>query len=387
MGDVAITKSKSITIRGGQIPSSPVIPETPEDPVTIPPTPPHNNLSGLQGGTSTERYHIDKDQWDAVDGANAPDAGNPFATMADVGGSGIPPIDGSYASEAAMIADQVNQTAQYIYFDGTSYWEYLGTTTPSIADYRQISGGGSFDGNPSSLNQQGATDGQAIIWNNTASEWQPTTIASASKWTDTTGGIYRDGAVTIGGTSLPSAGVSEFQTFSVQSKVTGIGGNDLFATFLNNSGNPLIRFRTVAPSLQLLPYSVNEAVTIGNISGFAGSRGIIIRPNSTGGSIYCTNTAGTTLTFRVDDNGALWNANVASLGNVTVGTTLNAWGVGIRGFGANNSSRMNLIVQRSGGTLDFQVRSNGWIDMPNLPTASTGVAGVLWNDGGTLRIG
>ena len=38
MGDVAITKSKSITIRGGQIPSSPVIPETPEDPVTVPST-------------------------------------------------------------------------------------------------------------------------------------------------------------------------------------------------------------------------------------------------------------------------------------------------------------------------------------------------------------
>lgn len=38
MGDVLITKSKSITIRGGQIPSSPVIPETPEDPVTVPST-------------------------------------------------------------------------------------------------------------------------------------------------------------------------------------------------------------------------------------------------------------------------------------------------------------------------------------------------------------
>jgi hypothetical protein len=38
MADVAITKSKSITIRGGQIPSNPVIPETPEDPVTVPST-------------------------------------------------------------------------------------------------------------------------------------------------------------------------------------------------------------------------------------------------------------------------------------------------------------------------------------------------------------
>jgi len=153
MADVAITKSKSITIRGGQIPSAPVIPETPEDPVTLPSTPPHNNLSGLQGGTSTKRFHLNEDEWDAVDNANSPDAGNPFATMADVGGGGgLPPIDGSYASQALMIADQASQTAQYIYFDGTAYWEYLGTTTPSIADYRQISGGGSSDPNKVSYN-------------------------------------------------------------------------------------------------------------------------------------------------------------------------------------------------------------------------------------------
>jgi len=86
MADVAITKSKSITIRGGQIPSNPVIPETPEDPVTIPSTPPHNNLSGLQGGVSGEYYHLTNDEYDAVLGSNSPDAGNPFATMADVGG-------------------------------------------------------------------------------------------------------------------------------------------------------------------------------------------------------------------------------------------------------------------------------------------------------------
>jgi hypothetical protein len=38
MADVAITKSKSITIRGGQIPSAPVIPETPGNPVIVPST-------------------------------------------------------------------------------------------------------------------------------------------------------------------------------------------------------------------------------------------------------------------------------------------------------------------------------------------------------------
>lgn len=113
MADVAITKSKSITIRGGQIPSSPVIPETPEYPVVLPSTPPHNNLTGLQGGTSTERYHINVYQWDAVDGANAPDAGNPFATMADVGGGSdtnkvsYNVADGKTATEQQQARDNI----------------------------------------------------------------------------------------------------------------------------------------------------------------------------------------------------------------------------------------------------------------------------------------
>lgn len=50
------------------------------------------------------------------------------------------PIDGSYLSQAAMIAAQSNQTAQYIYFDGEFYWEYLGTTNNNISDYRIFGG-------------------------------------------------------------------------------------------------------------------------------------------------------------------------------------------------------------------------------------------------------
>jgi hypothetical protein len=54
-----------------------------------------------------------------------------------------PPVNGSYADQAAMIAAQGSQIAQYIYFDGTDYWEYLGTTNGDITDYRQIGSGSS----------------------------------------------------------------------------------------------------------------------------------------------------------------------------------------------------------------------------------------------------
>ena len=53
---------------------------------------------------------------------------------------GKPPVDGEYANQAAMIAAQGTQTAQYIYYDNTSYWEYLGTTNGNISDYREIGG-------------------------------------------------------------------------------------------------------------------------------------------------------------------------------------------------------------------------------------------------------
>jgi len=52
------------------------------------------------------------------------------------------PIEGLYADTTTMIAGQVNQTANYIQKAGTSYYHYLGTTAGSIADYQLIGSGG-----------------------------------------------------------------------------------------------------------------------------------------------------------------------------------------------------------------------------------------------------
>lgn len=46
-----------------------------------------------------------------------------------------------YANQAAMIAAQASQVSGWMYHDGTSLWQYLGTTTGTIADYRQVGGG------------------------------------------------------------------------------------------------------------------------------------------------------------------------------------------------------------------------------------------------------
>jgi hypothetical protein len=50
----------------------------------LPEVPDHNDLDGIQGGDADEMYHATSDEYDAIHGANAPSASNPFATRDDV---------------------------------------------------------------------------------------------------------------------------------------------------------------------------------------------------------------------------------------------------------------------------------------------------------------
>lgn len=46
------------------------------------------------------------------------------------------------------------------------------------ADWSTSGSGSDFSGNPSDLNQEGATDGQAIVWNDSNSQWEPQDVES-----------------------------------------------------------------------------------------------------------------------------------------------------------------------------------------------------------------
>lgn len=68
--------------------------------------------------------------------------GTTLGTIADyrrIAPADVPSVAASYASSAVMIADQANQLSGWLYFDGNVYWEYLGTTVGDITDYRQAS--------------------------------------------------------------------------------------------------------------------------------------------------------------------------------------------------------------------------------------------------------
>lgn len=114
------------------------------------------------------------------------------------GGGGSAPVAGSYASQAAMIAAQGSQTAQYIYFDSSQYWEYLGTTAGMIADYRKAV----FGVSPYDLAQEGAGDGDVLTWVSANSRYEPVTPSTGSNWTLGIYGIYRNSNVSINYTPI-----------------------------------------------------------------------------------------------------------------------------------------------------------------------------------------
>tara|TARA_R110000772_G_scaffold145504_1_gene255436 strand:+ start:1923 stop:3923 length:2001 start_codon:yes stop_codon:yes gene_type:complete len=239
---------------------------------------------------------------------------------------------------------------------------------------------------PYDLDQEGATDGQVLTWVAANSRYEPTTVAGGSSpWTSITDGIYRDGNVAIGRTTILSNGAG-FYTFVVTSKATGGAGDSDFFRIEDNANVAYMTCGEGTPTIQFNPTgSTAIGITLGNITSFANQRGLVIRPSAAGYSIITTDVAGTLARFAVSDVAFYFNGN----GNfgATVGTNINAWGTGIRGVSAGFAARKALIVQNGSAVEMFAVRSNGYIDMPSLPTASTGIAGVLWNDSGTIKIG
>jgi hypothetical protein len=145
---------------------------------------------------------------------------------------GKPPIDGEYANQAAMIAAQASQTAQYIYYDNASYWEYLGTTNGNINDYRRIS-----------FNIVGpTTNGNVLTIMAGVPTWQAP--VSTSKWTDLTGGIYRDSRVLVGNTTF-SDSTSKFEVFG-NAKIATSSGNFTPVLYVENTGSAGFENKNVA---------------------------------------------------------------------------------------------------------------------------------------------
>lgn len=299
------------------------------------------------------------------------------------GGSSLPPVDDSYASQSLMIADQANQTGQYIYFDGNQYWEYLGTTAGSISDYR----------------------------------------AFGSLWTAGSGFIYRDNPVVIGKTTLPTNA-----TFAIQSKTT-ISSHKFF-TILDNSEAEIFNILNnkdvrVFGNLFKIGEPTTNSVDVTFKSRYSGSGNIwfrllnssdVVLFEATGTRInipgqvnFGSLTANVVTTFSTQyagsgnhilDMSSGFGANVfrfTATGNLIhtgknllVGNPLSPDNSGSHFkslFGVGSGSARPAFTVDNGDDLQcFMIRSDRQIVMAGLPTSDPGVVGSLWNDSGTVKI-
>ena len=234
-----------------------------------------------------------------------------------------------------------------------------------------------------------------------------------SKWTDVTGGIFRNGAVAIGRTTIPTNA-----TFAVQS-LTATGSHQFFQ-LLNNVGSVLasltqngdlgintasssdIKFSVRAPSdtstgAAIRAFNLSNTLTF-ELTG-ATLRSLVrtgINRSEVDVSLGVQPLSGETIAIRVYTNaGARTVDIVGSTGNYqSVGgaffgisnTTAPTGRVDIRGIGTTTNS--TLLLEDSAGTDNAIFLDNGRVQLLRLPTSATGLGvGDLWNDNGNVRIG
>jgi hypothetical protein len=240
---------------------------------------------------------LTQDQIDAISNSNNPSESNPFATLDDIG-TQIPPVAESYINQSAMIANQSGQTSNYIYYDGTSYWEYIGTTNGNISDYREI--------------------------------------ASPSQWINTTGGIYYPNAIGVGTSVLISGRSATFASdIQVNSLTVGRGnGNNISNAVL---GDNALNANTSGFSNLALGQSALTKNTSGYINAGVGPQSL--RETTTG--IFNTSVGGSSMQNNVSGS---WNSAV---GGQAISDANSSFNSGVGGLSLSNlltSSDHNIAL-------------------------------------------
>jgi len=104
----------------------------------------HNDLEGIQGGIEGERYHVNKNVNDALEAGTSPATANPFVTV-------------SALNSYAYVQESPNDGKAYV--SKSNVWTQL---------------------SPYDLKQEGATDGQALVWSVANSRYQPGTVGGGT---------------------------------------------------------------------------------------------------------------------------------------------------------------------------------------------------------------
>lgn len=235
-----------------------------------------------------------------------------------------PPIRSSYSNESGMIADQSNQNKNYIYYDGNSYWEYLGTTNLNINDYRKI-GGISFTGTTNFLAKftaLGTIADSQIFDNGTNVGIGTTTFTDSAK------------LVISGRVSQIDLGSSTFFGFEA-GKSDDLSGNVNTAFGYNALKN------TVGNSFGYQNTAIGAFAMVNNINGYDN---VAIGTNSMGSNTsgYMNMALGTASLFA--NTTGFWNTAVgqATLQNNTTGSRNT--GIGLQAGISNTTGSFNTYI-------------------------------------------
>lgn len=233
------------------------------------------------------------------------------------------------------------------------------------------------------LLQEGATDGQVLAWSNANQKFQPTTPSGggSSKWSDgtdfTQNFIYRDGPVVFGKTARTALNSSfEFKHYFNAAvkyfRIFDFNGNEHFSIEQAASADTaLIRM----PARYL--YVGGPTTNLANGATFKGGA------NNAQDIFSVQNFAGTRW-LRVQGDGIVkLDYHLFEVGAPTTNLATNG-----ATFKANTTGNVNSIfrVLDSANNIRLELRGNGQILFPGIPTTSPGVTGSIWNDSGTLKI-
>ncbi len=256
------------------------------------------------------------DYWSYYDVANSRIELRNLTTL-EISYIGLPPINGEYANQAAMIAAQANQKTNFIYWDGTSFWQKLSTNTGLIADYRQIGGIGSAAWGSITGTLSDQTDLQTALNGKQASlGFTPENVAN--KQTDLTASATKYPTVDAVNTGLATRR-KQIQSTGIGTVVTGTTSNTFCKEVLIPANTfaagdiPMITIRTFkSGTAGIITTRVYANTTSGTIAG-----GVLMATNAT--------TAGTNLVLGLSRNIAIQatsGANNVVMAPVTVSNSI-----------------------------------------------------------------
>jgi hypothetical protein len=250
--------------------------------------------------------------------------------------------------------------------------------------------------------QGGATDGQAMIWDNTAGTWEPGTLSSGLTigTTTITGGTAgrlltsgetvgeATGITLVGGAlstvALPATGTAAATKINFGTAGTGIFGNASSITFAISGFS-----RWIIDSSGILQGSTNSLALTGNVIGnnYYARGGWYVM----GVSDDCISQrlaadhwihARTTNAQRLSVTNTYTSTTNHEAFTIDWQTTANSVRVGtVKGSGGGTARQM--IIQTD-GVERIRITAGGDIFM-TLPTTA-GTSGRLWNDGGTVKV-